>query len=411
MVRNRTAPEPAARPGSDSTAAPAARMKILRHDATTLTVQWGRPSRFHAIWLRDNCRCAVCGDPAIGRRALRLTALDLAVRFERVEPVAVDGADGIAVTWSDGHHGRFDGRWLQDHAYDAAARRRRAYTPPLWDDDFRRTPTAARYADVVDDDAALLDLLHTVKQHGLAFLEGAPARAGTLETLALRIGCPQESNFGRIQDIVADRARRSIANDVDALKPHTDEPYRASPPGILMFHCIEAGTQGEGASIFLDGFEAAETLRADDPDGFAALTRCRQAFRRHFADDVDLIAEFPCISVDEFANLCGVRVNDRVAAPACIDYAATAVYYRGMKRFLELVEDDARILRKVLKPGDMAVFDNHRILHGRTRLRLQGRRRLQWAQVERGDFHSKLRILADRLGVPRDARPLLRGAY
>ena len=176
MVRNRTAPEPAARPGSDSTAAPAARMKILRHDATTLTVQWGRPSRFHAIWLRDNCRCAVCGDPAIGRRALRLTALDLAVRFERVEPVAVDGADGIAVTWSDGHHGRFDSRWLQDHAYDAAARRRRAYIPRLWDDDFRRTPTAARYADVVDDDAALLDLLHTVKQHGLAFLEGAPAR-------------------------------------------------------------------------------------------------------------------------------------------------------------------------------------------------------------------------------------------
>ena len=82
-----------------------------------------------------------------------------------------------------------------------------------------------------------------------------------------------------------------------------------------------------------------------------------------------------------------------------------------MKRFLELVEDDARILRKVAEAGDMAVFDNHRILHGRTRLRLQGRRRLQWAQVERGDFHSKLRILADRSACPGTPGRCWRGAY
>jgi hypothetical protein len=32
-------------------------------------------------------------------------------------------------------------------------------------------------------------------------------------------------------------------------------------------------------------------------------------------------------------------------------------------------------------------------------------------QIERGDFHSSLRILADRLGLERDARPLMKGAY
>jgi hypothetical protein len=36
---------------------------------------------------------------------------------------------------------------------------------------------------------------------------------------------------------------------------------------------------------------------------------------------------------------------------------------------------------------------------------------LQWVQIERGDFHSSLRILADRPGQPRDARPLMKGAY
>lgn len=42
---------------------------------------------------------------------------------------------------------------------------------------------------------------------------------------------------------------------------------------------------------------------------------------------------------------------------------------------------------------------------------MNGRRWLQWMQVERGDFHSMLRITAERLGLEHDASPLLRGAY
>ena len=42
--------------------------------------------------------------------------------------------------------------------------------------------------------------------------------------------------------------------------------------------------------------------------------------------------------------------------------------------------------------------DDHRVLHGRTDLTIDGQRWLQWVQIERGDFHSSLRILADRLG-------------
>ena len=68
-------------------------------------------------------------------------------------------------------------------------------------------------------------------------------------------------------------------------------------------------------------------------------------------------------------------------------------------------------MHRTLQPGDIAIFDNHRVLHGRTDLTVDGKRWLQWVQIERGDFHSSLRILADRLGLARDARPLMRGAY
>jgi hypothetical protein len=43
------------------------------------------------------------------------------------------------------------------------------------------------------------------------------------------------------------------------------------------------------------------------------------------------------------------------------------------------------------------------VLHGRTDLTVDGERWLQWAQIERGDFHSSLRIVADRLNRARDA--------
>jgi gamma-butyrobetaine dioxygenase len=110
-------------------------------------------------------------------------------------------------------------------------------------------------------------------------------------------------------------------------------------------------------------------------------------------------------------NVCGVRVNDRVGSPLSIPNYEVVPYYRAMKRFLELSEDPERILHLTLQPGDVAIFDNHRVLHGRTELTVTGPRWLQWMQVERGDFNSAVRIMSDKVGEDRDTNPLLRGAY
>jgi len=374
-----------------------------------IELNWSDSShnRFHPIWLRDNCRCAECGDPAIGYRNLHLSSLDL-----QLEPRTLNiERDHLQIIWEDGHQSRYRLAWLSEHAYDDTTRQSRAFKPTLWDDAFRHAPPMFDYADVLEADTQLLQVLQRVRDHGICFLRGAPAIAGIVESLSLRFGFPQESNFGRVQDLVVNPAMRSIANDIKALKPHTDEPYRASPPGILLFHCIANDQTGAGSSTFVDGFEIAERLRAHDPEGFYALCNNSQSFRRHFANDVDLIAEFPLISIDEFGNLCGVRINDRVAAPAAIAPHQVEPYYRGLHYLLRQSEDPQLIMHLTLEPGDIAIFDNHRVLHGRTDLTVDGQRWLQWVQIERGDFHSSLRILADRLGLARDARPLMRGAY
>ncbi len=364
-------------------------------------------SIFHPIWLRDNCRCESCGDPAIGYRNLHLTSLELDV-MPRALTV---GPDQLSVTWHDDHRSIFTATWLHRHAYGDSARAARAFKPRPWDQDFRDAPPRFEYAEVEGDDACLLQVLQHVRDHGICFLHSAPTEPGILENFVQRFGFPQESNFGRVQDLVFDPDKRSIAHDVKALKPHTDEPYRASPPGLLLFHCVTNDQSGAGSSLFMDGFEIAELLRASDPEGFDALCTNAQSFRRHFEGDVDLIAEFPILNVDEFGNLCGVRINDRVAAPLSIAPDQVSTFYRGLQRLLELAEDDQLMMKITLQPGDIAIFDNHRILHGRSDLTINGQRWLQWIQIERGDFHSSLRIITDRLGLARDANPLLRGAY
>lgn len=100
-----------------------------------------------------------------------------------------------------------------------------------------------------------------------------------------------------------------------------------------------------------------------------------------------------------------------VAAPPALAPDQIEAYYRGLHYLLRQSEDPDLMMHRTLQPGDIAIFDNHRVLHGRTDLTVEGKRWLQWVQIERGDFHSSLRILADRLGLARDARPLMRGAY
>ncbi len=378
-----------------------------------IVIQWsdGFSSKFHAIWLRDNCRCEQCGEPSVGRRTLRLSDLDLGVSIEQVT-LASDGSNSqLEISWSDNHQANFSTQWLREHCYDNTARNQRAFKPELWNSQFREHPPAMDFQEVMNTEENFFKFLCTVRDHGICLVKNAPAKPGAAEQLASKIGSIQESNYGRVLNLVVDHSQSSIANDVNALKPHNDEPYRTSPPGLILFHCIETDISGAGSSIFLDGFEAAETVRKHDPEGFDALRKNNLIYRRYFTGDVDLITEFPVIATDEFDNLAGVRINDRVAAAPCIDPDQVPVFYRGMKYLLQLVEDETRMIKHRMLPGDIVVFDNHRILHGRTALTLEGRRWLQSVQVERGDFHSTLRILADKLGHKRDALPLLRGAY
>jgi gamma-butyrobetaine dioxygenase len=249
------------------------RQKItqMRQVPDGLLLRWkdGRESLFHSIWLRDNCRCEECGEPAIGRRKSRLSQISLDIS---ITSLVMNGMN-VELTWSDRHQSFFSGDWLSDHAYDEESRHERHFVPELWNHAFRQNPVSFDFSDANTNERVYLQVLEAVRDHGICFLKDAPAEDGVLEPFASRIGPIQESNFGRIQDLVVDLSRNEVAQSAIALKPHTDEPYRASPPGILLFLCIRTDVTGAGSSTFVDGFEIAETLRREDSEGFDILKK------------------------------------------------------------------------------------------------------------------------------------------
>ncbi len=376
-----------------------------------ISVAWadGTSNAFHAIWLRDNCRCENCGEPVIGRRTSRLTDFPLDIK---PATVSAETPQTLSITWDNGgHESRYDATWLRANAYDTdSARRAKRYPPVLWDNAFLKVPPTIT-SDHVATDQGLFEVLKNVRDYGICFVTGGSSEVGQLEPLATRFGHIQETNFGRIQDLKIDPTKRGIGNSFEALPLHTDEPYRASPSGILIFHCVQVDPERGGQSQFLDGFKIVSILRNEDPEGFNALVQNRQSWRRHFEGDVDVSAQFPMISLDEFGDVTGVRFNDRVAAPLSLAPDQIEPYYRGYRRLIELTSDPEYIIARRLQPGDIAIFDNHRVLHGRAAFALKSERFLQWGSVRRGDLYSSLRILADRLGIDREDGMMPSGAY
>src|SRR6266536_1143449 len=58
-----------------------------------------------------------------------------------------------------------------------------------------------------------------------------------------------------------------------ALPAHTDTTYFTDPAGLQMFHLLSHEHGEGGASLLVDGFRAAITLRRESPEAWQVLTK------------------------------------------------------------------------------------------------------------------------------------------
>lgn len=359
-----------------------------------LVIHWsdGSRSRFHSLWLRDNCPTG--GDK---RKAFRtFSIVDLNPELFVLDAEWNDDGD-LAIEFSDGHESVFDFQWLRANSHEPHDR----LGSPRAISHFRAGATLPTFDLPRRGSESHCDLLDGVARWGAAIINGVPGDEAGTELVASLIGRVRETDFGRVFDIVIEPDMWEFSQTGLALDPHTDDPYRYTPSGTSILHCVEVSTTG-GDSILVDGFGVAADLRDRDPDAFDLLTDTRVPFIRHRheavdqGEDVHLLAHAPVISLDRDGEISGIRFHERSMAPLDIDPGQMGAYYRALIAFSKEINNPARALQFRLQPGQALVYDNQRVLHGRTAFGSDaGRRHLRLCTIDRDQFHSRLRRLRE----------------
>jgi gamma-butyrobetaine dioxygenase len=336
-----------------------------------LTWQNSSYSVYSALWLRDN-------DPANrdARTGQRLRSLVDLPREPRLSAAESAPQGHLTLSWEDGATSVFPLRWLR--AFDRSLRIASRPTRLPWMGQPATGFAWCDYTQWIENPASREDWLYYAGRDGLAFLRDVPLQAGAILDVAALIGFVRETNDGRVFDM------RSVA-----LPVHTGNPYRDPVPGFQLLHCLSTAAQG-GESIFVDGMAAAERVRAHDPDAFSTLHQTPILYR--FQDAAtDLIAERTMLEVDTEGQFRAIYYDDRSIAPLPLKGPRLKKFYPAYRQLAELLRQEARLVIHRLQPGELVLFDNTRILHGRT---AGEGRHLQGCYLDADGLYSSLAVLS-----------------
>jgi gamma-butyrobetaine dioxygenase len=358
---------------------------VVADDVVTVTLANGRTAAFHRLALRDACPCAQCRHPVSGQRLFESRDV---VPDARISAASLDGGT-LVVEWSNGHRSTFDEEWLtlEADALDNGARRPRPIT--LWGSELAdRLPTES-YTDVVGHEYAFGRWLDELAEYGFSLLTGAPVEEDAVAGIAELFGHVRVTNYGRIFDVNVRADASNLADTASALSLHTDNPYREPTPGLQLLQCLVSSVAG-GDSIVADGFRAVARL---SPDKLDVLVR--QPIRYAYRDEgAELWADVPVVTLDAAGAPAAVHLNNRSKGVPVGTPDAVARWYEAYFELVALLDSpDAQVVFR-LDPGDVAVFDNLRVLHARTAFAGEGVRRLQGCYADRDALFSRLGVLA-----------------
>lgn len=351
----------------------------------------GQALSFPAIWLRDNCPCALCRDPRSQRKFFQITDLPEGLSVADVE---VTDDKAVVTFLPDGHRSVFSREWLASQASSRVGDGRNEQDKWIWSaGDFAATSRHADWSSYCSDDAVRLDVLRGIERFGFAVLHGTPTEERTVLTVARTFGFVRETNYGELFDVRVEVDPSNLAFTGVAISPHTDNPYRDPVPTMQLLHCLSNDVDG-GESGLVDGFRVAAMLRDEQPHFFDVLTSTPVMFAWGDAYSA-LRAERPMIELDPLGRIRGIRFNNRSMQALQLDGGRIIEYYDAYRYFARIAERPELMLTFRLESGDCLVFDNTRLLHARTAFQdsCRGRRHLQGCYSDLDGLASTVAVL------------------
>eukprot|EP00099_Drosophila_melanogaster_P024054 NP_651985.1 uncharacterized protein Dmel_CG14630 [Drosophila melanogaster] len=390
------------------------RLSLLRQASTFACVrlcpdyvevqeEQGNLLKYPQVWLRDNCQCAECFHAATRARKshwdrgpLNIPVSQVAYNKERKQ---------LEIIWQDKHRSTFDLGWLRERDFGETGRKHyleEVYKPPaqLWGKtEFEDVKREFQYEDVLEQDAALRVWLEALAVQGFAILKGAPNDINVAKKLAERIGYIKRTTYGDVFEVKSKPNARNYAYLMTPLPLHTDMPYYEYKAGINILHTLVQSESKGGANTLTDGFNVASQLQKLHPEDFEVLKSVPVNWFDigHDGDDSKPFhslwrAPVICLDVDgRFA-----RINQNTTkrdSRFSVSLAQAVSWYKAYDKFLEIAQSEAVEFKT--QAGDVFVFNNLRMLHGRTAYEDApgNKRHLVGAYVDWDIIYSKLRTL------------------
>ncbi|KAK3350980.1 Trimethyllysine dioxygenase [Neurospora tetraspora] len=386
------------------------------------------------FWLRDNCRCTKCVNQDTLQRNFntfavsssahsvipslvgspRLTILQIP---SDIHPTKVEATkENVTVQWSDNHTSTYPWPFLSSYltSNSRVVGRENDVQISLWGSEAigSRPPTVS-FPRVMASSSlkGVADLTSMIKEFGFCFVKDTPHNdPDVTRQLLERIAFIRVTHYGGFYDFTPDLAMADTAYTNLALPAHTDTTYFTEPAGLQAFHLLEhkpapvapgSGSEGEGEgevavggkSLLVDGFNAARILKQEDPKAYEILSSVRLPWHASGNAGITIAPDklYPVLELDEdTGELHRVRWNndDRGVVPFGEKYSPSE-WYEAARKWDGILRRRSSELWVQLEPGKPLIFDNWRVLHGRSAF--SGIRRICGGYINRDDFISRWR--------------------
>lgn len=353
---------------------------------------------FHAQWLHDACRTD-------GPSRNADTAFCQSTSTAHAEKVQVSGHgiyQTLNITWDNVKTSEFPGTWLRVMApvvanFQGSLSLNQPPFPDGWLVDTLKIPEIS-YGDIFPknpthellDDVRLrvMDAVVGTEDPGIIKVIGLPApnieqergHKNNLITLILkqlfrsiwvhpRRGADQTFNVSSHSDDL-NRAELPNYDTNKLLLPHSDQTMYDQPAQIMAFY----GLEGKSENTWVSALAVLKTLKDEDPHLFAELVHKAPMtvgrVTRIYGDPLyqgtvgsAIITDsgFP----DKFKR---VRWHPNNIGFLIAPYDEFKDARLAHQKFQEIMRRDTHQLKIVFKPGDMYIWDNFRLLHGRERV-------------------------------------------
>mmetsp|Transcript_18320 Transcript_18320/g.48354 ORF Transcript_18320/g.48354 Transcript_18320/m.48354 type:complete len:675 (-) Transcript_18320:108-2132(-) len=246
--------------------------------------------------------------------------------------------------------------------------------------------------------------VHLLMTTGLILVDNVPKREGFCTDFGSRLSTLRTTEWGltfnvRAQPDVQPAAGNAttatkfdLAYTSGRIGLHTDNPYRDPMPDFQLLHQIDgcdcagqSDARGRPLSVcedcrvenyFADGMRAAVDLKEADPEAFELLSTIPVRWENNGGDgSSSLVSNHPHIELQhELGAKCifahcirTIRFSAKSGGYApLLPVEQAERFYAARRKFSAMLHSDDYKLTLSMKPGQLLIFDNQRVLHSRS---------------------------------------------